>query len=195
MDTLQQLSDDYYVISDVRITRESGHRFDGRMLKSARVDHIVVGPKGVYCIETKNWNTLKNKDNGDKPTPGEQARRASHLLYKFLKYTCGISGVKVMGIVIYTNTMIKGREDFVRFMRNDEFLGYLDARPDNIQEDVIREIVECLRGRDVWFDDSVREESLKGFIEEEESTPSEAHEQPEDDLTAAGKEELLDKVT
>lgn len=195
MDTLKQLDDSYYVISDVRITRESGHRFDGRMLKSARVDHIVIGPKGVYCIETKNWNTLKNKDNGDKPTPGEQARRASHLLYKFLKYTCGISGVKVMGIVIYTNTMIKGREDFVRFMRNDEFLGYLDARPDNIQEDVIREIVECLRGRDVWFDDSVREESLKGFIEEEESTPAEAQELPEDDLTAAGKEDLSDKIT
>ncbi len=68
MDTLQQLSDDYYVISDVRITRESGHRFDGRMLKSARVDHIVIGPKGVYCIETKHWNSVKNKDN-DKPSP------------------------------------------------------------------------------------------------------------------------------
>ncbi|MGA9139045.1 MAG: nuclease-related domain-containing protein [Methanocella sp.] len=180
MDTLKQLDDAYYVLSDVRITRESGHRFDGRMLKSARVDHIVIGPKGVYCIETKNWNTLKNKDNGDKPTPGEQARRASHLLYKFLKYTCGIGGVKVMGIVLYTNTMIKGKEDFVRFMRNDEFLGYLDARPDNIPEGVIGQILECLKDRDVWFDDSVREESLKGFIEEEE--PAGAPEQPEDEL-------------
>jgi hypothetical protein len=187
MDTLQQLSDDYYVISDVRITRESGHRFDGRMLKSARVDHIVVGPKGVYCIETKHWNSLKNKDT-DKPSPGEQARRASHLLYKYLKYARGLNGLKVMGIVLYTNTIIKGKEDFVRFMRNDEILGYFEARPDNIDGDTVRQIVECLKGRDIYFDDSVREESLKEFIEEEGGG-----EQPapaEEELAATGDDEV-----
>jgi hypothetical protein len=187
MDTLQQLSDDYYVISDVRITRESGHRFDGRMLKSARVDHIVIGPKGVYCIETKHWNTLKNKDT-DKPSPGEQARRASHLLYKYLKYTCGLSGLKVMGIVLYTNTTIKGKEDFVRFMRNDEVLQYLDARPDNIDADVVRMIVGCIKGRDIYFDDTLREESLKGYIEEEDSHELTAP--PGEDLTFTGDEEI-----
>ena len=179
MDTLQQLSDDYYVISDVRITRESSHRFDGRMLKSARVDHIIVGPKGVYCIETKHWNSLKNKDT-DKPSPGEQARRASHLLYKYLKYTCGLAGVKVMGIVLYTNTTIKGKEDFVRFMRNDEILQYLDARPDNIGPEVVRLIVSCIQGRDICFDDALREESLKGYIEEEDNG----------ELSAPAEEEL-----
>jgi hypothetical protein len=187
MDTLQQLSDDYYVISDVRITRESGHRFDGRMLKSVRVDHIVIGPKGVYCIETKHWNSLKNKDT-DKPSPGEQARRSSHLLYKYLKYTCGMSGVKVMGIVLYTNTTIKGKEDFVRFMRNDEILQYLDARPDNIGADVIRLIVEYIKGRDIYFDDSVREESLKEFIEEEDN--GELPAPPEEELVATGDDEV-----
>jgi hypothetical protein len=187
MDTLQQLSDDYYVISDVRITRESGHRFDGRMLKSARVDHIVIGPKGVYCIETKHWNSVKNKDN-DKPSPGEQARRSSHLLYKYLKYTCGLNGVKVMGIVLYTNTTIKGKEDFVRFMRNDEVLQYLDARPDNIGPDVIKLLVDRLKGRDIYFDDSVREGSLKEFIEEEDN--DELHTPAGDELTATGDDEI-----
>ena len=161
MDSLKQLADDYYVISDVRITREYGHRFDGRMLKSARVDHIVVGRKGVYCIETKNWNSIKKTD--DKPSPGEQARRASHLLYKYLKFTCGMSGVKVMGIVLYTNIALKGKEDFVRFMRQDEIVPYLDARPDNIDERTIREIVDYLKNRDIVFDDTHRE----GYLDEE----------------------------
>jgi hypothetical protein len=187
MDSLKQLSDDNYVISDVRITRESGHRFDGRMLKSARVDHIVVGPKGVYCIETKHWNSLKNKDT-DKPSPGEQARRSSHLLYKYLKYIRGLTGVKVMGVVLYTNTAIRGKEDFVRFMRNDEFLAYLDARPDNIDADTVHLIVESLKGRDIFFDDSVREETLKDFIEEEE--PEEPPALPEEELIISGDEEV-----
>lgn len=157
MDSLKQLTDDYYVISDVKITRAYGHRFDGRMLKSARVDHIVVGRKGVYCIETKNWNSVKKTD--DKPSPGEQARRASHLLYKYLKFTCGLSGVKVMGIVLYTNIALKGKEDFVRFMRQDEIVPYLEARPDNIDEQTIKLIVDRLRTRDIVFDDSIRETS------------------------------------
>lgn len=169
MDSLQKLSDDYYVISDVKITRESGQRYDGRILKSARVDHIVVGRKGVYCIETKNWNSMKT--TGDKPTPGEQARRASHLLYKYLKYTCGLNGIKVMGIVIYTNISIKGKEDFVRFMRNDEIIPYLEARPDNIAEDLILKIVDVLKDRDVYFDDNTRESSLGDNEDEAMASP------------------------
>ncbi len=166
MDSLKQLDDDYYVISDVRITREYGHRFDGRMLKSARVDHIVVGRKGVYCIETKNWNSIKKTD--DKPSPGEQARRASHLLYKYLKFTCGMSGVKVMGIVLYTNIALKGKEDFVRFMRQDEIVPYMEARPDNIDEQTIKEIVNHLKNRDIVFDDTHREGYLDGEADAEE---------------------------
>lgn len=202
MDSLKQLSDDYYVIGDVKITRANGHRFDGRMLKSARVDHIVVGRKGVYCIETKNWNSIKKTD--DKPSPGEQARRASHLLYKYLKFTCGMSGVKVMGIVLYTNIALKGREDFVRFMRNDEIVPYLEARPDNIDEQTILQIVERLRCRDIVFDDSFRE-SLPGEDLDAEDEPAESGspvadgsasaEAPrsharEEDVIARGEEEI-----
>jgi len=155
LDTLERLSDDQYVISDVRITREFGHKFDGKMLKSARVDHVVVGRKGVYCIETKNWN-MKWKSE-DRPTPGEQARRASYLLYRYLKYTCDIPRIRVMSIVLYTNSTIKGKEDFVRFLRYEDFPEYLDARQDLLPDDDVRRVVECLGERDIRFDDTLPE--------------------------------------
>ncbi len=160
LDTLERLSDDHYVLSDVRISREFGHKFDGKMLKSARVDHVVVGRKGVYCIETKNWN-LKWKSD-DRPTPGEQARRASYLLYRYLKYTCGIPGIRVMSIVLYTNTTVKGKEDFVRFLRYEDFPAYLDARQELQSEDEVKQVVECLQNRDIRFDDTLpeKEEAL-----------------------------------
>jgi len=160
LDTLERLSDDHYVLSDVRISREFGHKFDGKMLKSARVDHVVVGRKGVYCIETKNWN-LKWKSD-DRPTPGEQARRASYLLYRYLKYTCGIPGIRVMSIVLYTNTTVKGKEDFVRFLRYEDFPAYLDARQELLSEDEVKQVVECLQNRDIRFDDTLpeKEEAL-----------------------------------
>ncbi len=152
MNTLERLSDDQYVISDVRITREFGHRFDGKMLKSARVDHVVVGRRGVYCIETKNWN-LKWKSD-DRPTPGEQARRASYLLYRYLKYTCDIPRIKVLSIVLYTNSTIKGKEDFVRFLRYEDFPAYIEARQEILSDEEVRRIVECLGNRDIRFDDT-----------------------------------------
>lgn len=159
MDSLKQLSDDCYVISDVRITRESGYKFDGKMLKSARVDHILVCRKGVYCIETKNWTSSWKYE--DKPTPGEQARRASHLLYKYLKYTCNLRGIKVMSIVLYTNGTIKGKEDFVRFLRYDEFPAYISARPEVLSDEEVNMIVDYIRYRDIRFDDSLKENHLK----------------------------------
>ena len=220
MDALRKLGDDYFVISDVRITRASGHRFDGRMLKAARIDHIVVGSKGVYCIETKHWNSIKRTD--DKPTPGGQARRASHLLYKYLKYTCGIGGVKVMGIVLYTNTTIKGKEDFVRFMRHDEFPGYLAARPENIPAEIVIRIVQCLGGRDILFDDAGGDrisaeaagdaeaapapevaEAAAAALAEAEEGPGEMAEdyeaepeaEPSDDVIGPDDEEMTEEIT
>jgi hypothetical protein len=155
MDTLERLSDDYFVLSDVRISREFGHKFDGKMLKSARVDHVVVGRKGVYCIETKNWNLRWKSD--DRPTPGEQARRASYLLYRYLKYTCNISKIRVMSIVLYTNTTVKGKEDFVRFLRHEDFPAYLDARQEILQDEDVERVVESLMERDIRFDDALPE--------------------------------------
>src|SRR5271157_1300348 len=135
MDTLEALSDDYYVISDVRITREFGHKFDGKMLKSARVDHVVVGRKGVYCIETKNWN-LKWKSD-DRPTPGEQARRASYLLYRY-------------------------------------FPAYLTARQDVLSDEEVNQVVDCLKDRDVRFDDTLQETTLDKIEETESLTYEES---------------------
>jgi hypothetical protein len=94
----------------------------------------------------------------------------------------------VMGIVLYTNTTIKGKEDFVRFMRNDEVLQYLDARPDNIGPDVVKLLVDRIKGRDIYFDDSVREGSLKEFIEEEDN--GEPNTPARDELTATGDDEV-----
>ena len=44
---LSELPDNYTVFSDVNVT------FEG---KSSQLDHVVVGPNGVFVIETKNWN-------------------------------------------------------------------------------------------------------------------------------------------
>lgn len=50
-DVLASLSDEYWVINDV-------------MTVSGNLDHVVVGPTGVFAIETKNWRGTIAADNG-----------------------------------------------------------------------------------------------------------------------------------
>ncbi|WP_350343466.1 nuclease-related domain-containing protein [Proteinivorax tanatarense] len=42
---LKKLSDDYIVYNDITIKNKG---------EQAQIDHLVIGPKGVFCIETKN---------------------------------------------------------------------------------------------------------------------------------------------
>lgn len=41
-DTLAKLSDEWYVFNDV-------------IINDAQIDHVLIGPKGIFCIETKTW--------------------------------------------------------------------------------------------------------------------------------------------
>ncbi len=62
---LEELSDDYVVLNDV------GTEF-------GNVNHVVVGPTGVYVIEAKNWKGVVQADgNGDLLLNGKPAKRAA----------------------------------------------------------------------------------------------------------------------
>jgi FlaA1/EpsC-like NDP-sugar epimerase len=62
---LEELSDDYVVLNDV------GTEF-------GNVNHVVVGPTGVYVIEAKDWKGVVEADgNGDLLLNGKPAKRAA----------------------------------------------------------------------------------------------------------------------
>lgn len=43
-DALQELDDSYYLINNIRVPGKAG-----------QIDHVLLCPKGIFCIETKNW--------------------------------------------------------------------------------------------------------------------------------------------
>jgi hypothetical protein len=53
---LANLPDTYMVLHDVHLELDRAVRFDGNYLQTAQCDHIVVGPTGVFVIETKRWS-------------------------------------------------------------------------------------------------------------------------------------------
>lgn len=81
---LQSLPDEYVVINDVQLTAHTWYYFEGDHLKTAQLDHVVVGPTGVYVVETKRWSAATAND-ADVMSPYKQVRRAGFLLYKELE--------------------------------------------------------------------------------------------------------------
>ena len=96
----QALNDEYFLINDLQL-------FDGR---KGNIDHVVVGPNGVFVIETKNFrgNTSASEDcwQGTKgKSPSKQARDNANRVYHAIKASENFRTGKpwVHGIVVFPN--------------------------------------------------------------------------------------------
>jgi hypothetical protein len=58
VDTLKVLSDDFILINDFNISFSQAlfYKQEADYIKSLQVDHFLIGPTGIFIIETKNWS-------------------------------------------------------------------------------------------------------------------------------------------
>jgi hypothetical protein len=96
------LSDDYYLLNGIYLKTGGGD-----------VDHIVLGPNGVYVIETKNWSgkIVCNGDQWQRPgtnvksSPSLQVKRNTQKVQKIIDSSLIFQGYRVWaeGILVFTN--------------------------------------------------------------------------------------------
>jgi hypothetical protein len=92
-DVLARLSDEYWVLHDVRLVAKEPLQFEGKRLLSAQVDHLVVGPTGVFVIEAKNWSKAHASEERSF-TPFQQVRRAGYVCFRILNDEVGETKVR-----------------------------------------------------------------------------------------------------
>jgi hypothetical protein len=83
--TLQQLSDDFYLINDFSIEFDPPipNKKENDKIFSIQIDHLLVYQSGVFLLETKNWS--KNSvENLDLRSPVKQILRTSFALFVLL---------------------------------------------------------------------------------------------------------------
>jgi hypothetical protein len=96
----RNLNDDYSLINDVYLPGGGGD-----------IDHIVLGPNGVFVLETKNWSgkILVNGDQWQRPgkhamgSPSLQVKRNTQKVRRLVDSVPSLHGVYVEGIVVLTN--------------------------------------------------------------------------------------------
>ena len=80
---LHGLPDDWHVFHDVNVEQCRWSYENGKHRRFAQIDHVVVGPGGVFVLETKRWSQ-SFVSAGHYYDPYEQVEWAAKLLYRLL---------------------------------------------------------------------------------------------------------------
>ncbi len=97
------LGDDYYLVNDLYLRGGGGD-----------IDHVVLGPNGIFVLETKNWNGAINfsGDEWQRPgkrnfssSPSRQVKRNAQKIRQIIDNSPALRGlgIWVEGIVVLTN--------------------------------------------------------------------------------------------
>jgi len=136
---LEDLSDEYFLINDFSVSFAPAiyNRQDNDYIKSVQIDHILVGPSGIFLIETKNWSE-KSLENMSLRSPVQQIRRTSFVLFKLLnnemsnyhlrldRHHWGDKKISIKNLIVMTNTKPQEEFQFVKVLTLNELLGYIN---------------------------------------------------------------------
>ncbi len=137
---LEKLPDDYILINDFRLLLNPPvyNRSENEYIKSAQIDHLLIGPSGLYLIETKNWSEA-SLNSLNLRSPVAQLRRSSFALFTVMnKYASGFSlekhhwgkrKVVIKNLLVLINKKPQEEFQYVKVLTLDQLIGYIRYFP------------------------------------------------------------------
>lgn len=142
------LGDRWTIINDLNLKGATG---------KSQVDHLLLGPWGIYCIETKNWNTAACDEQGQwlryqnnlwvpQKSPTEQLLKKLVILQDLLQE----GDVVVQGILVFASP---GKFDFsqavlppgIKVMGLPGLLQYLNLQEKEVDRYSKEQLVNLIR--------------------------------------------------
>jgi hypothetical protein len=150
---LRNLPDSFVVFNDLHIkfTPPIYYRREKDQIVTIQVDHLVVGPPGVFVIETKHWSqeSLKNKNLF---SPVKQIQRTSFALFVALnervrlpKHIIGRKKISVKNILLMTNAMPNQEVQYVKILSLNQLVSYIMYFEEIWSEKEINKVVKFLK--------------------------------------------------
>jgi len=141
------LSDEYYLINGVYLKGRGGD-----------IDHIVLGPSGVYVLETKNWSgeIICHGDQWQRPgkkiknSPSLQAKYNTQKVKKLIDPSHDFRGFKVWieGLLVFTNTYadLCLNNPTVTVLRLQQLTSYIKKQENNrLTNEQIQKIIKQIQ--------------------------------------------------
>ena len=158
VDELRNLPDSYFVINDFKKEFEPPiySKNTGQWIHKIQADHIVIGPSGIFLIETKNWS--KNSvDNHYLYLAVKQIKRTNDALYCFINYeknygnntsfkhNLGSCKTPVGNIILMINSKPDQEYQFVKILSLNEICNYITYYKPIFSNKQVRQLVKLLQ--------------------------------------------------
>jgi hypothetical protein len=163
IEELKKLPSQYCVINDFRkkFDKPLYIKQENDRIYSIQIDHIVVGPSGLFVIETKNWST-NSINNAELFSPVKQIKRSSYALFVLLNEKVqnnyfktftnhwGITKISPSNIVVPINHTPNQEFQFVKVLPLHSLQQYITYRDKKFNDQQISEITDYLTGNYRW---------------------------------------------
>lgn len=125
-----------------------------RKLKRANVDHVLVGPGGVFAIDSKNWSAAARVKDGvvmcgdhAKPEVARHARGTAAAINSVIKSSTP-RNVWVEAVIVFWGEFPQNyiHEDKVTFVAGETLTAWLYSREMVLKSDQIAEITRAIEG-------------------------------------------------
>ena len=149
---LSQLPDEYHILNDVNLhfNRYIYWRKRDEHIKTCQIDHIVIGPTGVFLLETKNWKSSDIEMKSDKLK--HQVQRAGYALWYYLKdHHWWGQMPKIRSVVVSIHSSQPGQrfDKYIDVVSPHRLCGYITTRNCILSEDVIHKLIRLIPCREV----------------------------------------------
>jgi hypothetical protein len=144
---LSKLSDEYHILNDVNF-KEVDFKNDKPSPDTYQIDHIVIGPTGLFLIETKNWKTLDSELKIQKL--GQQVRRSNNALRRYLKVKYGdvIPWIQSIAVSVHGNQSKLKISPYVDIVTPNQLYEYIVNRTKSLPTLKIQKLVELIPCRE-----------------------------------------------
>jgi hypothetical protein len=155
IDLFRKLPKNYYVINDFQETFNPPlyNKREDERIYSTQLDHVVIGPTGIYVIETKYWSQ-KSINNNDLFSPIKQLKRGGFALFiivnnlikeshLFSKHW-GPMKVNITNVLLMMNKTTDEQFQFIKVLDKSSIISYITKRSQIFDENQIKYLVKNL---------------------------------------------------
>lgn len=148
IDYLSQLSNEYHILNDVNLHFKPAIYWKEKKnyIISSQIDHIVIGPTGVFLVETKNWKSSDIDLKSDELI--FQVRRSSYALWKYLiNYYQRDTMPKIWNVIVSTHGFNSNQklDKYIDVITPNQLARYITRRETTISPDGIKKLIEILQ--------------------------------------------------
>ena len=160
--TLSSLPDNYTVINDVnvKLDRPIYNRKENDRIFSFQIDHVVIGPGGVFVIETKHWSE-RTISNSDLFSPVKQIRRSGYALFSMINSAIrkgninlddnwGDRSVSVRNLIAFSASSVSKKYEHVKLLELSSLNGYIEWFKQELSESDTRIISAYVQNICTW---------------------------------------------